>query len=92
MKMRLNDVIVNEQPKFLSSKPREEDQTFIFDKLIIPLELEGLTSYFPARKPSQQAFNNADQMKLTYPDPKLSPNDISFSEEENCFVHMMMEP
>jgi hypothetical protein len=46
-----------------------------------------LTSYFPAGKPTKQEYNNADRIELTYPDPEWSPNDVWFSEEENCFVH-----
>jgi hypothetical protein len=87
MQMRLNDVVVNERPKFLSMKPTEEDHAIVCGKLLVPLELAGVTSYFPARKPTKQEYNDCERIELTYPEPEWAPNDVWYSEEEDRFVH-----
>ena len=54
MQLRLNDVVINEQPKFLVDRPNEKDHAIIAENLLIPLELNGVTSFFPARKPTRR--------------------------------------
>jgi hypothetical protein len=87
MQMRLNEVVVNERPKFLSMKPTKENHAIVCGKLLVPLELTGVTSCFPARKPTKQEYNKCERIDLAYPKPEWSPNDVWYSEEEDCFVH-----
>jgi hypothetical protein len=88
MQLRLNDVVINERPKFLTTKPTEDDHSIQCQDLLIPLELDGVTSYFPARKPTREEYEMCDRIELTYPDPEWKPNDVQYSEEEAKYVHV----
>jgi hypothetical protein len=54
--MWLNDVIVNEIPKFMTEMPTEKHHAIVVtdtdstDQLIIPLVMQGVTLTFPTRK------------------------------------------
>jgi hypothetical protein len=50
MQLRLNDVAINERPKFLTTDPTDNDHAIICEKLLIPLSIEGVTTYYPARR------------------------------------------
>jgi hypothetical protein len=52
MQLRLNDNAINERLKFLTKEPTETDHAKICENLLIPLGLEKVTSYFPARRPT----------------------------------------
>ena len=60
--LRLNDVAISEQPKFLTDRPTDETHTIMIPgnddddlpPLTIPLDLKGLTSVFPTHKPTIQ--------------------------------------
>jgi hypothetical protein len=60
MQLRLNDVIVNDVPKFLTDKPNKlthiisvlGSSTDPNDRLVIPLTIHRVTSSFPTRKPT----------------------------------------
>ena len=54
--MRVNDVKVDEQPKFDESDAIVVTHQECNIKLIIPLSLQGVTSYFPTRKPMRQEY------------------------------------
>jgi hypothetical protein len=87
MQLRLNDVVLNERPKFLTTSPTDTDHAIIAEDLLIPLELCGVTSYFPGRKPTQYEYENCSRIELTYPDPEWQPHDVHYSEEESRFIH-----
>ena len=86
MQLRLNDVVVNERPKFLTERPSEDDHVIRCEEVTIPLELHGVTSYFKARRPTKDEYLNCDRFELTYPDPEWIPSDSKYSEEESRFV------
>jgi hypothetical protein len=60
MQMRLNDVVVNETPKFQCANPTNLSHTITVkvenmnDEMIIPLDLRGVVSCFTTRKPTQE--------------------------------------
>ena len=61
MQLRLNDVVVNEVPKFLVPRPTDKHHAIILpaqgestDEFIIPLSLQDVTSYFPTRRPTAE--------------------------------------
>ena len=83
MQLRLNDVAINERPKFLTIKPTDKDHSIICGDLLIPLDLKGVTSYFPARKPTRVEYESCQRIELTYPDPEWKPNDERYAEEES---------
>ena len=95
MQLRMNDVLVNETPKFLAVEPTDEDHAILITKgdherLTIPLSLEGVTSYFQSFKPSAEQYKAAtegvDCLHLTYRDPEWDPHDIEFSRQEDAMV------
>jgi hypothetical protein len=88
MQMRLNDVIVNETPKFKSLKPTKLSHSIsvrgdnVEDVLVIPLELHGVVSCFPTFKPTQLEFETCDRYELTYESPEYDPSATTFHEQE----------
>ena len=63
MQLRLNDVRVDECPKFLARNATDKTHAIVIgegksQEYLIPLSLRGVTSYFPTRKPSQQEFES----------------------------------
>lgn len=64
MQMRMNDVRVDEIPKFLTDNPTDDTHAVVFpheedgkgDALRVPLSLHGVTSYFPVRCPTQEEY------------------------------------
>jgi hypothetical protein len=60
MQMRLNDVVVNETPKFQCANPTNLSHTITVkgdnmnDELVIPLDLRGVVSCFTMIKPTQE--------------------------------------
>jgi hypothetical protein len=88
MQMRLNDVVVNETPKFQSLEPTSLLHTIsvrgddVDDVLVIPLHLFGVVSCFPTFKPSQEEFETCPRYELTYQSPVYDPTVTLFSEQE----------
>ena len=87
MQLRLNDVVINEQPKFLLHQPSEKDHAIVAENLLIPLELGGVTSFFPARKPTLKEYERCKKIEFTSPDPEWKPHDVQYSEEEMTYIH-----
>lgn len=56
MQMRMNDVSLDEHPKFLTDNPLDTTYAMAVPSkdgaYLIPLSLHGMTSYFPTRKPT----------------------------------------
>jgi hypothetical protein len=73
---RLNDVIINECPKFLTSKPNDETHSIYFppqeDVRIPPLSTHGIHSYLLTRKPTSWELDNLEELEL------LTSNDIEW--------------
>jgi len=82
MQIRLNDVVLNERPKFLTHKPTSEDHAILVEDLLIPLELSGVTSVFPGRKPTQEEYDTCGRYELTYPEPEWVPSTDDYAKEE----------
>lgn len=86
MQLRLNDVVLNERPKFLTKNPTSEDHAIILDDLLIPLDIIGVTSSFPGRKPTQQEYSDCARYEFTYPEPEWIPSTTDYAEEETKYV------
>jgi hypothetical protein len=88
MQIRLNDVVVNETPKFQCANPTNLSHTITVegenmnDELIIPLDLRGVVSCFTTRKPTQEEFDTCDRYELTYESPVCDPSGSSYAEQE----------
>ena len=59
MQLRLNDVVVNEVPRFLTEEVTDHTRSFLVIPIedestpyVIPLSVRGVTSTFPTRKPT----------------------------------------
>jgi hypothetical protein len=80
MQMRLNDVVVNETPKFQFANPTNLSHIIkvkgdnMNDDLVIPLDLFGVVSCFTTIKPTQEEFYTCDRYKLTYESPAYDPS------------------
>jgi hypothetical protein len=100
MQLRLNDVIVNDVPKFLTDKPNELTHTIIVsgqsadptDRLVIPLTIHGVTSSFPTRKPSAQEYESCPHYDLTFETPDYDPHDPTYSRQEQVALDALALP
>jgi hypothetical protein len=50
--------------------------------LVIPLELHGVVSCFPAFKPTHLEFETCDRYELTYESPEYDQSSTTFHEQE----------
>jgi hypothetical protein len=86
--MRLNDVVVNETPKFQCPNPTNLSHTITFkgenmnDELIIYLDLRGVVSCFTTRKPKQKEIDTCDWYEMTYESPVYDPSGSEYAEQE----------
>jgi hypothetical protein len=81
IQMRLNDVVINETPKFQCDTPTNLSHTMtvkgenMIDELIIPLDLRGVVSCFTTRNPTQEEFDTCEWYELTYESPYMTRAD-----------------
>jgi hypothetical protein len=87
MQMRMNDLVVNETPKFLTETPDEKDHAIIVGELLIPLELKGVISYFPVRKPTVDELETCVRVEMTAQAPAWHPHSEALAEEESLVAH-----
>ena len=81
MQLRVNDVEVNQRPKFLTRYPTDSSHAIIVPsegcdvRLTIPLSLKGVTSYFPTRKPTKEEYKRSStRFELTSEAPEWNPH------------------
>jgi hypothetical protein len=90
MQMLLNDVEVNDSPKFLLKHPDDTSHALRIrqdgDDFNIPFALHGVTTYFPTRKPSTQELATCRQFSLTSEEPQWDPSSTSFNKQEEATV------
>ena len=94
MQLRMNDVHVDETPKFLARDPNELTHAVAVrgnhrdsEVLTIHLSLKGVTSYFPTRKPTQAEYEAAeDVFHLTYQSPQWDPADPYYCNLEDSML------
>ena len=66
----MNDVKLDDKPKSLTEAPTNESHAISCEDITgtlinITLELKGVTSYFPTRKPTKHDFDNCPRIELT---------------------------
>ena len=100
MQSQIAEVIIKELPKFLSDDPDEKTYAIIVDDqlntnepLFIPLELKGITNYFPYRK-TKESYSEDEliphiDMKITA--PVWDPYETSFAEQEDAMTNFRGE-
>ncbi len=89
MQLRMNDVRVDEVPKFLAENPDDQSHALSFPNeqgYIIPLSLKGVTSYFPTRKPTLDEYNNCRCIEISYESPEWNPHSQSFARQEEAMT------
>lgn len=88
--MRLNGLIVDECPKFLSKNPTIENHSIFFpdNDIRIPLKLHGITSYIDTRKPTMHEVDSLPTVLRLSPDTdSWNPHDTAFSEQEDAMLN-----
>lgn len=90
MQMRMNDVIVDDCPKFLHHQPADTTHSITVmnrdDKQVIPLSIRGVTSYFPTRTPTALENDNCQSYDLTFAEPTWDPASDTFEKQEEAQV------
>ena len=94
--LRMNDVRVNDLPKFMSADPTDQTHAITISldndgsELTIPLSLEGVVSYFPTFKPSIRDYESAEEginlFHLTYAAPDWDPLCPDFADSEENMI------
>jgi hypothetical protein len=90
MQLRLNDIHLDECPKFLTNEPTDKTHALSIptkdEDYLIPLALHGVTSYFPTRKPTLHEFETGHRFELTYESPDWDPQTTAFDEQETAMT------
>eukprot|EP00957_Ditylum_brightwellii_P129329 9865906-Ditylum_brightwellii.AAC.2 len=91
MQLRMDEIVVNDKPKFLTHKPTENDHCICIpdsgEILRIPSEIKSVTSYVSARKPLQSEYDddNSTRFELTLENPEWDPNSTDFAQLEQRY-------
>ena len=91
MQVWMNDIKVDETPKFLTENPTDIMSCNFWQgcrwyKVIIPLSLKGVTSYFPTRKPTKEEFNSCPHFDLTYEAPIWDPHSEIIEQQDKALL------
>jgi hypothetical protein len=86
--LRLNDVQVYDCPRFLLENPTDLSHSIYFpnENLKLHLQLDGVISYLPVRKPSPEEFQNFHKLTLTYDNPIWDPYSTDFTRQEEKYT------
>ena len=88
LQLRLNDVKVNNLPRFLTDEPDERTHSLVIptddgEPYVIPLTLKGVASSFLTRKPTKDEYETLPHLvHLTSDEPPYDPHDPSYAEHE----------
>ena len=97
MQLRMNDVTVNDVPRFLTDNPTQLTHSLLVptddpnETYIIPMTLHGVASSFPTRKPTIQEWESLPHIVLTSEDPPYDPHDTFYAEHENALAKHVLE-
>ena len=91
LQVRMNAVKLDDKPKFLTEDPTNESHAISCEDntgtlINITLELKGVTSYFPIRKPTKHEFDNSPRIELTYLTPEWDPHSAIFQEQGEALM------
>ena len=94
MQCHMNDVTVNDVPKFLTDDPTENTHAIIVQsddaydsaQTVLPLKLGRVISFLNVSKPSPDEWTTAECTRLVLTNEHLTwdPNDPSFADQENA--------
>lgn len=98
MQVRLNDVIINDTPRFLTDTVTDHTHSIVIPMddneapYVIPLSLQGVTtSSFPTRKPTTEEFESLPHLCLTNADVPYDPADPTFAQQEHSLAQEMLQ-
>jgi hypothetical protein len=97
MQLRLNDVTVNNVPRFLTDKPKSLTHTLVIptddfdDQYVILMSLDGVASLFPTRKPTVEKFESLPHLVLKSEEPAYDPHDDSMARHEEALAKAVLE-
>ena len=82
---RLNNVVIDECPKFLSVHATDETHSIYFPRegICFPLSTHGIHLYLPTQKPTRWELDTLDELELTSNDLRGDPHAKIFSEQED---------
>ncbi|KAI2495419.1 Reverse transcriptase (RNA-dependent DNA polymerase) [Fragilaria crotonensis] len=92
MQLRLNDVKVNDVPRFLTDQPTELTHSLVIPieqsdtPYVIPLSIIGVASSFPTRKPTREEYDQLPHIILTSEAPDYDPHDPVYAEQEDALL------
>ena len=97
MQLQDHGLPVNDKPKYMALNPTDDHHAITFrdhytqrgEPLRIPLELHGVTSYFPSRKPTKDEYENTPEslrVELTAEAPDWDPSSKRFQQQEDAMV------
>jgi ribosomal protein L31E len=96
MQLRDNDLRVNDEPKYMALNPTDDHHAIVIPgkgddatELRIPLALQGVISYFPSSKPTQEEYESTDLdlcLDLTYESPEWDPSSPMYGEQEAAML------
>ena len=95
MQCRVNEITVNDVPKFLTKTPTPDSHSIVahdvdnpLTPLVLPLYIHGVTSWIPVSKPSLEDWNSKKYQTIELTAEKLDwePNDTRFQESEEALT------
>ena len=91
MQIRMNDVELNDTPKFLTKNPISKTHAISGldqddHEYIIPFTLCSVTSYIPTCKPSREEFDTCPRIDLTCELPEWDPHSETFKQQEGALL------
>jgi hypothetical protein len=60
--MRLNDVALNERPKFLTTHPTDHDCAIILEDLTISLDIFDFSPFFHRSTPTKREYEECERI------------------------------
>jgi hypothetical protein len=98
MQLRLNDVTVNDVPRFLTEKPTPLTHALViptdnFDDppYVIPMSLHGVSSTFPTSKPTVKEYKTLPHLVLTSEEPQYDSHDPALAQHEEALAKAVLE-
>jgi hypothetical protein len=97
MQLQLNDVTVNDVPRFLTDDPTPLTHSLLIptadidNPYVIPLTLFGVASSFPTRTPTVTENEALPHIILTSEEPAYNPHDTSMAEHEDTLAKAVLE-
>ena len=84
--MREQGIQVRDIAKIHVKDPGDDDHAIVFDAVLrIPLQLHGIFSYFPVRKPTKEEVNTVEDVYMLTPDD-FHPHDPAYAINEANMV------